>query len=154
MMRKKWSLIVFCTLVSFWATAQQIPDHKPMMNSVWEKFDQLMYKITTENDGTSVYTPHFPKVLKDLDHTLVILPGYMIPIKLGQDHHTFMLSVLPVMQCMFCGQNDIPPMIQITLKKGRARFSNDPIKIKGRVYLNTNLEQGAEIQVIDAVLID
>lgn len=149
-MGKQWFISIFFVLVVFWAKGQQVPDHKPMMNRVWETFDQLMYKVTTENDGTTVYTPHFPDDLKNLDHTVVELPGYMIPFKLGREHHMFMLSVLPVMQCMFCGQNNIPPMIQVVLKKGKTAFSNEPIKIKGRVYLNTDLEQGAEIQVLDA----
>lgn len=140
-------------LLAFTAQAQT-PDHQPMMNEVWEAFDQLMYKVTTEDDGTTVYTPHFPKVLKDLDHTTVTLPGYMVPFELGRDHHMFMLSVLPVMQCMFCGQNGIPPLVQVTMKSGKARFSNNPLKIRGKVYLNTNLEKGAEIQILDAEVVE
>lgn len=136
--------------MAFVGNAQQIPDHKPMMNDVWEAFDELMYKVTTEPDGTTVYTPHFPKALKNLEGTLVTLPGYMVPLELGRDHKMFMLSVLPVMQCMFCGQNGIPPLVQVTMRKAKARFSNDPFTVRGRVHLNTNLEKGAEIQLMDA----
>ncbi|WP_134088483.1 hypothetical protein [Olivibacter sp. XZL3] len=145
--------VILMVFVSLTARAQFLPDHKPMMNDVWEAFDQLMYKVTTEDDGTTVYTPHFPKILKDLDNTVVTLPGYMVPFELGRDHHMFMLSVLPVMQCMFCGQNGIPPLVQVTMKSGKVRFSNDPFKIRGKVHLNTNLEKGAEIQLVDAEII-
>ncbi|QNL52542.1 hypothetical protein H8S90_14305 [Olivibacter sp. SDN3] len=147
-------LLLFLSFMVMEGKAQQIPDHEPMMNDVWEAFDELMYKVTTEPDGTTVYTPHFPKVLKDLEDTVVTLPGYMVPLELGRDHRMFMLSVLPLMQCMFCGQNGIPPLVQITMRKGKARFSNDPFKVRGRVHLNTNLEKGSEIQLLDAEVID
>lgn len=145
------SLLSFFIWLS--AVAQQVPDHKPMMNSTWERIDELMYKVTTMGDGKTVYTPFFPAPLKELDNTIVILPGYMVPLQPGRDHHLFMLSVLPVMQCMFCGQNGIPPLVQVTLKSGKARFSDAPFKIKGRVHLNTDLEKGAEIQILDAEVV-
>lgn len=133
--------------------AQQVPDHKSMMNITWERIDELMYKVNTLKDGTTVYTPFFPAPLKELDNTIVILPGYMVPLQLGRAHHVFMLSVLPIMQCMFCGQNGVPPLVQITLKNGKARFSDIPFKIRGRVYLNTDLEKGAEVQLLDAEVV-
>lgn len=133
--------------------SQSLTDHKPMMNEVWEAFDQLMYKVTTEDDGTTVYTPYFPDVLKKLNSKTVTLPGYMVPFNMGRDHHNFMLSVLPVMQCMFCGQNGIPPLVQVNMKKGKVRFSDNPFKIRGKVYLNTDLEKGAEIQILDAEIV-
>lgn len=151
--QKMLNLILLCLLVHP-AKAQNLPDHKPMMNKVWEAFDELMYKVTTEEDGTTVYTPHFPKVLKELENTQVTLPGYMVPFELGNQHHVFMLSVLPVMQCMFCGQNGIPPLVQVTMKRGKAKFSDHPFIIRGRVYLNTNLEKGAEIQLLDAEIVE
>jgi len=153
MIFNKRTATIILLFISFAARSQVIPDHKPMMNDIWQVFDQLMYKVTTEEDGTTVYTPYFPKMLKSLDNTVVTLPGYMIPFDMGRDHHVFMLSVLPVMQCMFCGQNGIPPMVQVTMKHGKARFSNDPFKIKGKVHLNTNLEKGAEIQLLEAEVI-
>jgi len=145
------------TLLAFFSwqlvNAQQVPDHKSMMNTTWERIDELMYKVNTLDDGTTVYTPFFPAPLKELDNATVVLPGYMVPLQLGKEHHMFMLSVLPVMQCMFCGQNGIPPLVQVTLKNGKARFSDVPFKIKGRIHLNTDLEKGAEVQILDAEVV-
>jgi len=121
-----------------------------MMTAVWEKFDLLMYKVITLPDGTTSYTPHFPKELKALDNNNVTLPGYIIPLKVGRDHSTFMLSVLPVMQCMFCGQNGIPPLVQIVMKKGKVRITDNPVKISGTIHLNSDPEKGAEIQLLNA----
>jgi hypothetical protein len=131
-----------------------VPDHTPMMNDVWEKINTLMYKVTKKGNQT-VYTPHFPPELKSIENKIVELPGYLVPLNSGRNHSTFMLSVLPIMQCAFCGTNDIPPMIEIVMKKGTdVRFTEDPIRIKGRVHLNPDVTKGnAEVQIMDAELV-
>lgn len=132
-----------------------VPDHTPMMNDVWEKINTLMYKVT-KKDNQTIYTPYFPPELKGLENKTVELPGYLVPLHGGRTHDTFMLSVLPIMQCSFCGTNDIPPMIEVIMKKGKnVRFTEDPIKIKGKVFLNTDISKGnAEIQIRDAELVN
>ena len=132
----------------------QVPDHTPMMNDTWETINKLMYKVT-HKDNQTVYTPHFPDELKAIDKKTVELPGYLVPMNGGRDHETFMLSVLPIMQCMFCGQGDIPPMVEIFMKNGeKVRFTEEPIKIKGIVRLNADTQEGnSEIQILDAELI-
>ncbi|WP_353183125.1 hypothetical protein [Parapedobacter lycopersici] len=154
-------LIIILTVVLGIQTAkgqqpfQGVPDHTPMMNESWEAINKLRYKVTQNNNET-IYTPFFPDELKAIDNKLITLPGYLIPLNGGRDHETFMLSVLPIMQCMFCGQNDVPPMVEIFMKKGdRVRFTEAPIKVKGRVKLNVDTSRGnSEIQILDAELID
>lgn len=128
-----------------------IPDHTPMMNESWEAINKLRYKVTYQ-DNETIYTPHFPEELRAIENRTVTLPGYLIPLNGGRDHEMFMLSVLPIMQCMFCGTNDIPPMVEIFMKKGqKVRFTETPIKIKGTVRLNANTQDGnSEIQILDA----
>src|SRR5690606_22729833 len=128
-----------------------IRDHTPMMNESWEAVNKLRYKVTHQ-DNETIYTPFFPTELKAIENKVVTLPGYLIPLNGGQDHETFMLSVLPIMQCMFCGQNDIPPMVEVFMKNGnKVRFTEAPIKVKGRVKLNANTTEGnSEIQILDA----
>ncbi len=135
------------------ADANHLVDHKPLMNLVWETFDQLMYKVT-QKDGQTNYTPHFPERLTRLNGKTVTIKGYMVPIEPGRRHNVFLLSVLPVYQCMFCGQNGIPPMVEITLAKGeKLLFSENPIAIKGTVFLNGKDESRAEIQLREAARI-
>lgn len=131
-----------------------IPDHTPMMNESWEAINKLRYKVTQQNDET-IYTPFFPTELKAIENKVVTLPGYLIPLNGGRDHETFMLSVLPIMQCMFCGQNDIPPMVEVFMEAGeRVRFTEAPIKVKGSVKLNSDTSDGnSEIQILDAEVI-
>lgn len=136
------------------AELQHLQDHKPLMNKVWETFDLLMYKVTKEK-GKTVYTPYFPPQLAALDGKTVELQGYMIPIKSGFRHNTFMLSVLPIQQCMFCGQNGIPAMVEISLSDGkRERITERPITIKGKTVLNRQHRDRLEIWVTDAVLME
>lgn len=130
-----------------------VPDHTPMMNSTWEAIDKMMYKVTYEGNK-KVYTPTYPPVLKALENKTVELPGYLVPLTSGRSHKKFMLSVLPVMQCMFCGSNGIPPMVEIFLKDGSVLFTEEPIKIKGKMKFNPEpLKGNSEIQIVDAVVI-
>lgn len=132
---------------------ENVPDHTPMMNSVWEAIDKLMYKVTTQGNK-KIYTPTYPPPLKALENKIVELPGYIVPLNSGRNHSTFMLSVLPIMQCQFCGTNGIPPMVEIFIKKGTIKFTEEPIKIKGRMKFNKEpLKGNAEIQILDAEII-
>lgn len=133
--------------------ATHLVDHKPLMNTVWETFDQLMYKVT-HREGQTIYTPHFPEALKRLNGKSVTIKGYMVPIEPGRRHNIFLLSALPVYQCMFCGQNGIPPMVEITIADNKKiTFSESPITIRGTVYLNGEDDGQAEIQLHAAVQI-
>lgn len=77
----------------------------------------------------------------------------MVPIEPIRHHRTFLLSVLPVYQCMFCGQNGIPPMVQVFLADGSKRqFSEDPVTVRGAVFLNATDGDSAEIQLRDAIV--
>src|SRR5690606_19900046 len=116
-------------------THQGVPDHTHMMNSTWEAIDKLMYLVTTEGNK-KVYTPPYPPVLKKLEHKIVELPGYLVPLTSGRNHSTCMLSVLPIAQCQFCGTNGIPPMVEVFMKSGTVRFTEDPIKVRGKVVFN------------------
>lgn len=132
-----------------------VPDHTPMMNSTWEAIDKMMYKVSTQGNK-KVYTPHYPAELKKLENKVVDIPGYLVPLTSGRNHTTFMLSVLPVAQCQFCGTNGIPPMVEVFMKKGKSvKFTEDPLKLKGRVKFNPEpLKGNAEIQILDAEIVN
>lgn len=157
-MSKKIIILLVCSLSFFAAKAQDpfmdIPDHTPMMNDAWEKVNMLMYRVT-KNGNETVYTPHFPPELKAMENQIVTLPGYLVPLNAGRTHTHFLISVLPIMQCSFCGTNDIPPMVEVHVKKGNSiKFSEDPIAIRGRVFLNTDISSGnSEIQIMDAEIV-
>lgn len=132
-----------------------VPDHTPMMNKTWEAIDKMMYKVTTQGNK-KVYTPEYPPVLRALENKVVELPGYMVPLKSGRNHDNFMMSVLPLAQCQFCGSNGIPPMVEIVMKNGATiKFSDEPIKVKGKLVFNPEpLKGNSEVVLVDAVLIN
>lgn len=130
-----------------------IPDHTPMMNRTWEAIDKMMYKVSTSGNK-KVYTPEYPPVLKALENKVVDLPGYLVPLKSGRNHENFMISVLPLAQCQFCGTNGIPPMVEVFMKSGTVKFTDEPIKVKGKLVFNPEpLKGNSEIQIVDAVLV-
>ncbi|MGO1243245.1 hypothetical protein [Sphingobacterium sp. JB170] len=158
---KKYIALLFISFISLGYLQAQVtqfpemnvPDHTPMMNSTWDAIDKMMYKVTNEGNK-KVYTPSYPAVLKALENKVVELPGYLVPLNSGRTHTTFMLSVLPVMQCMFCGSNGIPPMVEIFMKNDAIKFTEEPIKVKGKMVFNPEpLKGNAEIQIVDAVLL-
>jgi len=132
----------------------EVPDHTPMMNSTWEAIDKMMYKVTLDGNK-KVYTPTYPPPLKALENKVVELPGYLVPLNSGRTHKTFMLSVLPIMQCMFCGSDGIPPMVEIFMKgSSSVKFTEEPIKIRGKMKFNPEpLKGNAEIQIVEAEIV-
>ncbi|MEI5983740.1 hypothetical protein VJ786_02370 [Sphingobacterium sp. PU5-4] len=133
--------------------AKHLTEHVPIMNSAWETFDLLMYRVTTEK-GKKVYAPHFPPRLEAMDGKMVALQGYVVPIKPGFRHNRFLLSVLPIDQCMFCGQDGIPAMVEVTLSGGKkVRASDRPILIRGKTVLNGMDRKRVEIWIEKASIV-
>ena len=146
-------LFLICHSASAQTNATHLSDHKPLMNPIWEVIDKLMYKVSKEN-GKTIYTPHFPAELQRLDGKEVTLKGYMVPIKPGRSHHVFLLSVLPIYQCMFCGQNGIPPMVEINMvNEKKVIFTEQVITIRGKIYLNAKDSKRTEVQIHQAVVV-
>ncbi|WP_313239963.1 hypothetical protein [Sphingobacterium multivorum] len=133
--------------------SQHLADHKPLMNEVWKTFDTMLYKVNKKN-GKTIYTPFFPSKLAKMDGMKVELQGYMVPLKTGLRHNRFLLSVLPVLQCIFCGQNGIPPMVEITLANNdKIWLKENPITLKGYVKLNEKDRTRVEIFIQDASIV-
>ena len=157
MHRKTRIILALLTLLCSTATFGQsekghIEVHKPLMTDVWKTFDMLLYKVEKKN-GKTIYTPFFPASLKALDGKTVTIPGYMVPKNSSRKHSNFFFSVLPIFQCMFCGQNGIPAMVEISMKNGeKLSFSEDIISVSGTVRLNPSDVNHAEIQIVEAKL--
>lgn len=129
-----------------------LQDHKPLMNQIWETFDTLMYKVTNEK-GRKVYTPYFPPQLASLEGKSVQLKGYMVSMQTGFRHNLFMLSVLPIHQCMFCGQDNIPALVDIVLHEGKKeRISDHSVTVKRITFLNRDDRKRLEIRIVDALI--
>ena len=86
-----------------------------------------------------------------MDDKTVTLQGYIIPMKAGFRQNRFLLSVLPIDQCTFCGQNGIPAMVEVTLSEDKkTRASEKPVGIKGKTVLNGKDRSRVEIWIDNA----
>lgn len=132
------------------AQSPDIPDHTAMMNKTWETIDLLRYM---PDPVSGEYKPYFPPELKALDKEKVELSGYIVPLEPGMRHDKFLLSVLPVMQCMFCGQDGIPPMVEINMRKA-VRYIDKPVRISGVLNLNADDIMRSEFIITNASLGD
>ena len=141
-------IIVAILLVSVNFLSAQILN--PLKSKDWDAIALLDYKA----NGKGKMAPVYPPVLKALHNKVIILPGYLIPIKASFTHSTFMLSVLPLEQCGFCGTGNLPIMVETFVTKA-IPYSDKPIKVRGKLVLNLSEEQGkSEITLINAQMVN
>lgn len=131
----------------FYVSASMAQDHRKMMNKTWD----ILATKTFAPDKAGRYVVVFPPALKALDKKAVELPGYIIPIKTGLVHQTFLLAVLPVSQCQFCGEGNIPDMVEVTMKQP-LNYTDKPVTIKGVLNLNNKDTQHPEFLLKDGVI--
>ncbi|MBE9461742.1 hypothetical protein ACFP1I_30980 [Dyadobacter subterraneus] len=147
MILKKTVLLFLFLVTAFFAKAQP-PTHVPLMTSTWKLIAERSYK--KNKDFKMV--PTFPAKLEALQNKLVELPGYMIPINADVEHKEFMLAVVPMDQCPYCGQGDIPSMIEVKMAK-ELGYTDKPIKIRGKLLLNKTGDLRSEIFLLNAELV-
>lgn len=148
----KRSVLIIAFLLSIAAAKAQTltpPEHVPLKTDTWEILALKTYK--QNKDGR--YVPYFPPKLKGLEKKTIELPGYIIPTKAGIKHDVFALSVLPVAQCQFCGEGDIPSFVQVNMAKA-INFTDKPIKVRGTLQLNDQDYNKLELILNNAELIE
>lgn len=143
---KTFFLFIFLT-IAFTLKAQP-PTHVPLMTSTWKLIAERSYK--KNKDFKMV--PTFPAKLESMQNKFVELPGYMIPINADVEHKEFMLAVVPMDQCPYCGQGDIPSMIEVKMTK-ELGYTDKPIKIRGKLLLNKTGDLRSEIFLLNAELV-
>lgn len=128
------------------STHNGVTIHEAVMNSTWRAINTLNNQYVGLGEG------RFSSELRALDGKTVTLSGYMIPIRSASRHERFMLSVLPLLQCMFCGQGEIPPLIEVVMKSGAVPFSDFPVEIRGTLLLDIRPDGGAEVKILESEL--
>ena len=145
-LKKTVFLFLFLT-AAFFAKAQP-PTHIPLMNNTWKLIAGRTYK--KNKDFKMV--PAFPAKLEALQNKVVELPGYIIPINADLNHSEFMLAVVPMDQCPYCGQGDIPSMGEVKMGK-ELTYTDKPVKLRGKLSLNKTGDLRSEIFLLNAELI-
>lgn len=147
MILKKTVFLVLLLITALEIKAQP-PTHVPLMTGTWKLIAERSYKKNKEFK----MVPTFPAKLEALQNKLVELPGYMIPINADVEHKEFMLAVVPMDQCPYCGQGDIPSMIEVKMTK-ELGYTDKPIKIRGKLLLNKTGDLRSEIFLLHAELV-
>jgi hypothetical protein len=122
--------IVF--LLSFYrfARGQEHTFHNRITSEVWEAIARIQHKVIDEYE----YYPVFNEKLEAMNGKTVTLKGYIVPVKEGVSHASFLLSVLPISQCFYCGKNGIPMMVEVNTKKP-VRYTDKVVTVKGKMNL-------------------
>jgi hypothetical protein len=122
--------------------------HDMVKSDLWKKIAKIEYDVIDDYEYYPIFTPE----LKNLAGKEVSLRGYMVPLEEGVVHSTFLISVLPINQCYFCGKNGIPMMVEVYMKKA-VRYTDGIISITGKMSLNkTNMAFSYPIAINNAVL--
>lgn len=140
----KFKLLVLFVF-SFTGLKAQHTSGIPLMTKTWELIADKSYK---QNDKKQ-WVASFPAALKAMENRIVELPGYIIPVKAGLKHSLFMFSVVPTEQCPFCGQGDIPSMVEVHAASPM-NYSDKPVRIKGKLVLNESGDGNSELYLLNA----
>ena len=124
--------------------------HDQLITPLWEMIAFSNYRHTY--NASKKWVPVFKPDLKAFNNKTITLPGYIIAVKAGMLHDLFMLSVLPVAQCAFCGAGSVPPMVEVHMKSA-IEFTDKPIEIRGKLFLNSSGNLRSEFSLLDAELV-
>jgi hypothetical protein len=123
-------LILVIILLPFKVLAQEHDFHNRITSDVWESIATIKHKVIDDYE----YYPIFNPRIKAFDGKTVSLKGYIVPIKDGFEHSSFLLSVLPINQFFFCGKNGIPMMVEVKMKKA-VKYTPSIVTVKGTLKL-------------------
>jgi len=124
----------------------QVQVHTDMRTKYWNLIG-LRYEKQVKPLEWKVF---FPAELKALNNKVIELPGYIIPTKVGNKISEFMLSVVPIESCPFCGSGDIPSMVEVKMISPII-YTSKPIKLRGKIIVNDSGDKRSEFFLLDAV---
>lgn len=142
-MKKLVLLVVSCLVIH--VVAAQVKVHTDMRTPTWNLIG-LRYdaEIAPKKWGSV-----FPPALKALHNKVIKLPGYIIPTKVGSKFSEFMLSIVPIASCPYCGSGDIPSMVQVKMITAIS-ITEKPIKLKGIFIINDSGDDRSEFFLLNA----
>ncbi|WP_231491828.1 DUF3299 domain-containing protein [Pedobacter sp. Leaf170] len=142
---KRLILVILFLAFTSKAIHAQVQVHTDMRTKYWNLIG-LRYEKQVKPLEWKVF---YPAELKALNNKIIELPGYIIPIKVGNKFSEFMLSIVPVESCPFCGSGDIPAMVEVKMKNP-INYSSKPIKLKGKIVINDSGDKRSEFFLLDA----
>lgn len=142
---KKITAIVLLVLTCVLITQAQVKVHKDMRTANWNLIGLRYEKQVEPLKWVSI----FPPELMALNNKVIELPGYIYPTKVGSKFSEFLLSIVPIESCPFCGTGDIPSMVEVKMATPLP-FTEKPIKIKGKFVINNSGDNRSEFFLLGA----
>ncbi|AZI26965.1 hypothetical protein EA772_17105 [Pedobacter sp. G11] len=142
---KKVTIIFILSLTSVFVTQAQVKVHKDMRTATWNLIGLRYEKQVEPLKWVSI----FPPELLALNNKVIELPGYIYPTKVGSKFSEFLLSIVPIESCPFCGTGDIPSMVEVKMATPLP-FTEKPIKIKGKFVINNSGDNRSEFFLLGA----
>ncbi|MDQ1138655.1 hypothetical protein [Pedobacter agri] len=142
---KKVTIIFILILTSVFVAQAQVKVHKDMRTANWNLIGLRYEKQVEPLKWVSI----FPPELLALNNKVIELPGYIYPTKVGSKFSEFLLSIVPIESCPFCGTGDIPSMVEVKMATPLP-FTEKPIKIKGKFVINNSGDNRSEFFLLGA----
>jgi hypothetical protein len=142
---KKISAILILVMASSGIFAQ---GHTQLLTQTWKTL--ALANGTSSSKGKL----NFPSSLMELQGKTVELPGFMIPIKTAPQFSVFMLSMVPLYSCPYCGTGEVPPMIEVHLSETAVNDIADVINVRGRLVINAIDDGKSLFYLMQAKLIE
>ena len=141
----KTIVIISFLFISMLELKAQVKVHKDMRTKNWNLIG-MRYEKQVE---TLKWASIFPPELMALNNKIIELPGYIYPTKVGSKFSEFLLSIVPIESCPFCGTGDIPSMIEVKMATPLP-FTEKPIKIQGKFVINNSGDNRSEFFLLGA----
>jgi hypothetical protein len=128
-------ILLIVTSTAYTQTPYRKSTYKGFPSLVWPKMYDVKYIAAAEDFG-GLDKPVFSEAAKSLNGKEVTLPGYLVPFDDGalRSNH-FMLSSLPINACYFCGGGGPETVVEVFSIKP-VTFTDKPVEIKGKLFLN------------------
>jgi hypothetical protein len=138
-------------LMISWTTSMSAQD-----SNVWGTLAMVQSTSEYNSDyGYEVQKVSVSAVVQALENKEIAVEGYIVPLsgKIEQSH--FMLSSLPVNMCFFCGKAGPETAMQVFMKQSKKiAYTENKIKVKGRLIVNPNSQNEILYTLEDAILIN
>ncbi|WP_029285349.1 hypothetical protein [Pedobacter sp. R20-19] len=141
----KYILLILLFFYSFTLVHAQVKVHKDMRTPTWNLIGLRYDKQVEPLKWVSI----FPPELMALNNKVIELPGFIYPTKVGAKFSEFMLSIVPIESCPFCGSGDIPSMIEVKMASA-IPFTDKPIKIQGKFVINNSGDNRSDFFLLGA----
>ena len=141
----KYILLIVLFFYSSTGLHAQVKVHKDMRTPTWNLIGLRYDKQVEPLKWVSI----FPPELMALNNKVIELPGFIYPTKVGAKFSEFMLSIVPIESCPFCGSGDIPSMIEVKMASA-IPFTDKPIKIRGKFVINNSGDNRSDFFLLGA----